>query len=226
MLLSKLVFLSVKNVIYLSDTSFNYHGFCDGDFDNDIDYATNINNVFSPLNEAIARLQDLDKIPYVVEEVKPSEDKIIDLKELKKKPRYVVGVAVVDIFGNYRKLAFTMFGKDKVRIKSNYSTFSGNKIYIEYKENIETFSREDIVPIKEVEGEVIDYNIDLLEEYGIDEAMTNYIMEYVQGKLLEPIAPELANMHVTRAEAYFNNLRTAIKSFPQQSTELKYAIGD
>ena len=222
MLLSKLVFLCVKNVIYLNDTSFNYPGFCSGDFDNNIDYVTNINNVFSPLNEAIARLQDLDKIPYVVEEIAPSEDRTIDLSLLEKQPRQIIGVAVVDTYGNYRKLAFTMFGKDKIRIKSPYSSFE-TKIYVEFKEEIETFSKLDILPLEE---DGTDNNIDLFKKYGIDEAMSNYIMEYVQGKLLEPIAPELANMHITRSESYFNNLRTAIKSFPQSRVELLYTMDD
>ena len=222
MLLSKLVFLCVKNVIYLDDSSFNYPGFCKGDFDNDNNYSTAINNVFSPLNEAISRLQDLDKIPYVVGEVQPNEERIVDLSSLEKKPRRIVGLAVTDQFGNYKKLAFTMFGKDKLRIKSSYSTFS-TKFYVEYQEHIETFSSFNIVPLEE---DGTDNNIDLFETYGIDEAMSNYIMEYVQGKLQEPIAPELANMHLTRAESYFNNLKDAIKNFPQQVVEKVYTMDD
>ena len=225
MLLSKLVFLSVKNVIYLNDPSFNYDGFCAGDFDNDIDYATNINNVFSPLNEAIARLQDLERIPYLVDEVQPSADRIIDLSTLTRKPRRIVGVAVVDRYGNYVKLAFSPFGKNKIRINSAYSTIF-NKIFVEYAENIPVFSKNDIVETKIVDDEVVDNNIDLFEQYGIDDAMSNYVMEYVQGKLLEPLAPDLANMHVTRAEAYFNNLSIAKKNFPQQVTQSKYRMGE
>lgn len=223
MLLSKLVFLSVKNVIYLDDTSFNYEGFINGDFDNDVDYATNINNVFSPLNEAIGRLSDLERIPYIVEEVLVEPDLTIDLSKCERKVRRVINVAQVGVDGSYRKLGHVMFGKGKVRITSHFSTFF-NKIFIEYKENIPSFSRMDIVPLEE-DG-IVDNNIDLFEEYGIDEQMSNYIMEYVQGKLLEPLAPELANMHITRAEAYFNNIGTVQSSFPQASTEHKYRIGE
>ena len=57
MLLSKLVYLSVKNVLYLADSSFTYEAFLEGDFNNDSDYATNINNVFSPLNQALAQIK-------------------------------------------------------------------------------------------------------------------------------------------------------------------------
>ena len=221
MLLSKLVFLAVKNVIYLNDTSFNYEDFCAGDFDNDIDYATNINNVFSPLNEAISRLSDLDRIPYLCDEVTPSADRIVELSALSKKPRRIVGVAVVDRNGNYRKLAFTMFGRNQLRIKTPYSTVF-NKFFVEYVENIPTFSKSDIVEL----SNGVDNNIDLYDEFGIDEAMANYIMEYVQGKLLEPLAPDLANMHVTRAEAYFNNLAIAKKNFPQEVAYSQYKIGE
>jgi len=219
MLLSKLAFLAVKNVIYLNDTSFNYVGFCNEDFDNDIDYVTNINNVWSPINEAISRLQDLDKIPYLVEEVEPSVDRIIDLSTLSKQPRRIIGVAVVDANGNYEKLAFSMFGRKQIRLKSSYPTFNV-KFYVEYNENIPTFSKDNISKVTSEEDE----NIDLFEEYGIDEAMSNYIMEYAQGKLLEPLAPELANMHITRAEAYFNNLPVAKKNFPQQRVERLYGM--
>lgn len=267
MLLSKLVFLSVKNVIYLDDTSFNYEGFINGDFDNDVDYATNINNVFSPLNEAIGRLSDLERIPYIVEEVfsetyyqiwqykeyyfypgiyktreeaekaiadnnytfamvkerkQRSNENIIDLSKLSRAVRRVINVGAVNSSGDYRKLGHVMFGKNKVRITSPISSFE--EIFIEYKENIPSFSRMDIVPLEE-DG-IVDNNIDLFEEYGIDEQMSNYIMEYVQGKLLEPLAPELANMHITRAEAYFNNIGTVQSSFPQASTEHKYRIGE
>lgn len=225
MLLSKLVFLCVKNVIYLNDTSFNYEGFVDGDFDNDIDYATNINNVFSPLNEAITRLSDLERIPYIVDEVEVEQDKTIDLTKCSKKIRHVLNVAQVGEDGSFRKLGHVMFGKNKVRIVSPFSTFF-SKIYIEYKENIPAFSRLDIAPVEEKDGEFVDNNIDLNDKYGIDDGMCNYIMEYVQGKLLEPIAPDLANMHITRAETYFSNIDTVKQSFPQIDVEKKYLIGE
>lgn len=213
MLLSKLVFLSVKNVIYLNDPSFNYDGFLQEDFDNDIDYAQNINNVFTPLNEAITRLSDLERIPYIVEEVKVESDRTIDLTKCEHKIRRVVNVAQVGTDGSFVKLGHVMFGKNKVRITSPFSSY--NKIYIEYKQDIPAFSRVDF-----------EEDIDLSEEYGIDEAMTNYIMEYVQGKLSEPLAPELANMHITRAETYFSNIPTVQSSFPQINVEKLYRIGD
>ena len=223
MLLSKLVFLCVKNVIYLNDTSFNYYGFVKGDFNNDIDYDININNVFSPLNEAISRLSDLERIPYVVEQVQTG--KIIDLSTLTREVKEVINVAQVHSDGSYHKLHHVMFGRDKVRIVSPINCH--DPIYVEYKENIKEFDKTDIVPIVEdpLEGD-LDLNIDLYKEYGINNTIANYIIEYVQGKLLEPIAPELANMHITRAEAYFANIAVAKTSFPQLVNATKYVIGE
>ena len=225
MLLSKLVFLAVKNVVYLDDNSFNYEDFIKGNFDNDIDYAANINNVFSPLNEAISRLSDLERIPYIVTEATVNSDLTINLTSFGNQVKEVKNVAVIGTDGSYRKLAHRMFGKDKVRIVSPFTTFN-NKVYIEYKENIPSFSIIDIEPLQIVDGVVNDNNIDLYLAYGITNSMCDFIMEYVQGKLLEPIAPELANAHITRAEAYFSNINPTQSSFPQQVVEKKYEIGD
>ena len=227
MLLSKLVFLCVKNVIYLDDDSFNYDGFLQEDFDSDIDYATNINNVFSPLNEAISRLNDLERIPYQIREVHIAADRTIDLSVCKRTVgnhevgvKRVVGVAQINSNGTYKKLAHTSFGKDKIRVISPYSPTSA--IFVEYKENIPVFDRTDLVSVQPDEE---DENIDLFNEFGIDEGMAQFIIEYVQGKLLEPIAPELANMHITRAEAYFANIGAVQPSFPQQRVETTYKVG-
>lgn len=230
MLLSKLVFLCIKNVIYLDDSSFNYDGFLQEDFDNDIDYATNINNVFSPLNEAISRLNDLERIPYQIHEVHIAADRTIDLSVCQRQVgnhnvgvKRVVGVAQIFADGSYKKLAHTSFGKGKVRVISPFSTAGLNsKIFVEYKENIPVFERGDLVQVQVGEE---DTNIELFEEFGIDEGMAQFIIEYVQGKLLEPIAPELANMHITRAEAYFANIGAVQPSFPQQSVEKTYRVG-
>jgi len=41
---------------------------------------------------------------------------------------------------------------------------------------------------------------------------------------MEPIAPELANLHLTRAEQYFNDLDTRQTSFHQKQVTRKYRI--
>lgn len=290
MLLSKLVYLCIKNVVYLNDASFNYKDFVNGEFDNDIDYSMSINNVFSPLNEAISRLSDLNRIPFIIEKVitiekvtylkrkyfrpnigvskvyqpigtenvdvsfnevkdtlyingvlnseypvivlyddgvisnfttdkftvSKTEEKEIDLNQFSTIVKEVIGVAQ-----NNKSLIFKQKYIDSIAILS--PIISSEPIYVEYKEDIKTFNRDDICPIEEDE---VDNNIDLRERYGISESACSFIMEYVQGKLLEPMAPELSNLHITRAENYFSNLQPA-KSFTSQNvTYKKYVIGE
>ena len=86
--LSKLVYLSIKNAIYYDDASFSFDNFKKDLFNGDPDYATNINNVFLPLNEAIARLSDLERIPYKTIEISQNDFEngfyVINLRTLEK----------------------------------------------------------------------------------------------------------------------------------------------
>ncbi len=80
MQLSKLVYEVVKNVKYLEDTGFTYEAFVRGEYDNDLDYKNSINNAFSPINEAIHRLSDRNKIKHKIELIgKANNNGIIDL---------------------------------------------------------------------------------------------------------------------------------------------------
>ncbi len=54
--------------------------------------------------------------------------------------------------------------------------------------------------------------------------MCSYIIEYAAGRLLEPIAPELANMHITRSEQYFDDLEEQQTPFSQNKITTKYRI--
>lgn len=44
MLLSKLVYLAIKNITYFDDMAFTYEAFLQGKYNHDSDYATNINS--------------------------------------------------------------------------------------------------------------------------------------------------------------------------------------
>lgn len=224
MKLSKLVYLCVKNAIYYDDSSFLFESFLEGKFNDSPDYATNINNVFTPLNEAIARLSDLERIPYRVEECNVKE-KIIDLLSLTSKTnvKEVINVAEVTNNGSYQKLAHRPFGIGKVFVTDYFNSF--NKIYIEYKEDIPSFDEYNL-PRANAKGE-IDYEGGLdLKDYGITDSMCNYIIEYVVGRLLEPISADLSNMHISRAESYFANIKPVSQAFPQQLVANLYRVGD
>ena len=232
MLLSKLAYECVKNVIYLNDTSFNEEDFLLGNFDSDPDYDTHINNVFNPLNEAIARLSDLERIPYKVKKVNfINGTKTIDLNNLlqTEEAQDTANVkelhAVGQLFqGEPEFLEAKLVGDEVLVIDKVHSNLP---IYIEYKEDIPYFSRLDIPNrVYSSNDEELEENDVDLKDYGISDSMCNFIIEYVQGKLFEQIEPSLANMHVTRAEAYFNNIRTVRPLFTQRKVKKIYSIED
>lgn len=224
MKLSKLVYLCIKNVIYFDDTSFSYDEFVKGSFNSHPDYATNINNVFSPLNEAVARLSDLERIPYLVEECSIDGSGIITLSSLSKPVKDVINIAEVYKNGSYKKLAHRRFGIGKINVIEYHNMY--NKTFIEYKEDIPTFD-ETYMPIKNYNNEIEDNPLDVdMREYGITDSMCNYIIEYVKGKLFEQENPDISNMHITRAEQYFNNIKPTTAAFPQQTIRKMYRIGD
>ena len=225
MYLSKLVFLCVKNVLYFNDPSFNETDFLKGSFDNDSDYGTSINNVFQPLNTAIAVLSDYDLIPYRVESVKCLNG-VIDLTKLEHECKEVVNVGCL-FNGRHTKLEHADYGVNKVKLLRNSFTPT---VDVEYKEDIPTFERYDI-PTKEFDKDkdewVLNENdVDLKKEFGITETMCQYIIEFVQGKLLEPIAPELANLHKFNAENCFKNMNVAKSLYRQKSITTMYRVGE
>jgi hypothetical protein len=206
MLLSKLVYLSIKNAIYYDDSSFTYATFLEGKHDNNPQYATNINNIFTPINEAISRLSDLERIPYKVASFNfssLSEGNILQVSNSKEV------VSVAQMYGNdYRSLGFRPFGYGKIMITDYVS--SDRPILVEYKEDIPQFDENDF----DVE----------LKDYGINDSVCNYLMEYAMAKLTEDQAPEIANMHLTRAEQYFSNIKANTSAFPQNQVEVKFGI--
>ena len=218
MKLSKLAYLCIKNVVYFDDSSFTYEEFLKGTFKDSPDYSVNINNVYTPLNEAIARLSDLNRIPYRVEEC-DVVDNIIDLNKCKYPVKEVVSVA--RHFSEFEKLNHKQFGIDKVFVKgaSDYRTF------IEYKEDIPMFSDMNI-PYYDFEGNLVETFDCELRELGINDSLCNYIIEYVAGRLYEPINADISNMHITRAEQYFANTKPVTSAFAQKVVRNTYRVGE
>ena len=217
MLLSKLVFLAIKNVIYQSEDSFTYESFMKGDFDDDTDFKMQIVNAFTPLNEAISRLSDLERIPYRCEDIIIENGNSINLTNFGHKVKEIIGAN-----DGSRAYSFRIFGD----ILCFEKCFRNKHLFIEYKEDIPVFSESDLVELVEDEyGHITDNNIDL-STYGLSESVCNYIIEYVKGRLLEPIAPELANLHITTAETYFTNINPNKVATVQGVVQRKYNIGD
>ncbi len=220
MQLSKLVYEVVKNVKYLEDTGFTYEAFVRGEYDNDLDYKNSINNAFSPINEAIHRLSDRNKIKHKIELIgKANKNGIIDLGTLAYDINKIINVFSL-LNGNYVHVEFREFGKDKLLVTSN----SDNELYLEYIQDICHFSKDDIYFFTDNNNIIEKKDVDLKKDYGITETMCSYIIEYAAGRLLEPIAPELANMHITRSEQYFDDLEEQQTPFSQNKITTKYRI--
>lgn len=220
MQLSKLVYEVVKNVKYLEDTGFTYEAFVRGEYDNDLDYKNSINNAFSPINEAIHRLSDRNKIKHKIELIgKANNNGIIDLGTLAYDINKIINVFSL-LNGDYVHVEFREFGKDKLLVTSN----SDNELYLEYIQDICHFSKDDIYFFTDNNNIIEKKDVDLKKNYGITETMCSYIIEYAAGRLLEPIAPELANMHITRSEQYFDDLEEQQTPFSQNKITTKYRI--
>lgn len=224
MKLSELVYQCVKNAIYYDDASFTYEQFLMGRYDGDPDYATNIQNVFGPINEAIMRLGDLERIPYLVEDV-TATDGFFPKSTLLKPCRSIVGVAVVRN-GDICPLPFRELG-NKVFVQG----VCDGALLCEYKEDIPPFGTYSYT-YEYVPNELGGYTLfgepsDVeLKEHNISDAMCFAIIEYAKGNLNEQVAAELANMHVTRAEQYFANIEPAKSALRQGLVKAKYRMGE
>lgn len=221
--LSKLVYLCIKNAIYYDDTSFSFENFKKGAFNGNPDYANNINNVYLPLNEAIARLSDLERIPYKVFKVESITDGIVSLSSIEQKNnvkiKEVINVATLP---DCNKIEHRNLGGDKLILSGNYDP---NKVYVEIKEDMPHFDSSNYYYKKDSNDLVDEYDVNM-RDYNINDGMCNYIMEYVMGRLTEQINAEISNMHITRAEQYFNNIRPNNSNFTQKIIKTLYKVGE
>ena len=214
MKLSELAYHVVKNVKYYDDPSFTLGAFRQGDFDADPDYANSINNALAPINEAIHRLSDRDKLPCRVVTLGEQTDLLADISTIPNLKRV--------------RNAFFMNHRGYVRVgfrEINRTTLLLNEVRdgnfcIEYWVDVPNLQKEWMDQLGNYdEGGDVE-----LSQYGVNETMCGYIVEYAQGKLLEPIAPELANLHITRAEQYFDDLEEAGTPFNQGVVSNKYGM--
>ena len=224
MKLSKLAYQCVKNAIYYDDPSFTYEQFLMGKHDSNPDYANNIRNVFGPINAAVMRLGDLERIPYRVDKV-DLEEGFFPKSDLSKACRSVVAVATMKDGAPY-PLSFKDFG-DKVLVERA----SGGAVLVEYKEDIPPFNTESYT-YDYVLNDLGGYSLygtpsDIeLKDYGITDAMCWAIVEYVKGSLNEQVDSQLANMHMNRAEQYFSNIEPAKSALRQQTIKTAYKMGE
>lgn len=213
MKLSEITYQVVKNVKYLEDTGFTYKAFIDNEFDGDQDYQLSINNAMAPINEAVHRLSDRNKIAFKVASVGIPTNALLDITTLSHVKK-IKSIFYMD-GAEYDAVGFREYGKGFVFIERVLK----KPIFVQYVEDIPPFK----MTFKGELGYQEGYDIDL-SVYGITETMCDYIIEYAQGKLQETIAPELANMHVTRAEQYFDDLEEQQTVFSQRVITRKFHI--
>lgn len=210
MKLSELAYRAIKNVIYYEDAGFTYEAFMGKDFDTDQDYSNNINNVMEPINEAIHRLSDREKIMFQVASAGVPSNNLVDISVFANKVKTIKAVFYITHNG-YESVGYKEYSKGFVFVERLLK----KPLFIQYVEDIKAFKKEDIYDEeKDVE----------LETLGLNDTMCSYIVEYAQGKLLEPISPNLANMHITRAEQYFDDLEPQSMVFTQQVITRKFRI--
>lgn len=210
MKLSQLTYEAVKNVVYLDDEGFTYEAFLDKDFNNDQDYSNQINNAMEPINEAIHRLSDRNKIKFKIAGVGKPANNLIDISAFHKNAKKIKAVFYLTDAG-YRSIAFREFDANHLFIESVLPA----PLFIQFIEDIKPFKMSDIYDEEK--------DIDLLD-VGITDTACSYIIEYVQGKLLEPIDPNLANLHITRSEQYFDDLEQQNIVFTQRVVTAKFRI--
>lgn len=233
--LSELAYRSIKEAIYLDDSGFTLEAYKDGTYYESPEYGIQINNVYSPINEALNRLSDLEKLPYNVVEIdkqhieKGDDAYIVDYSYIKRTVtgcsqdipvKEVINVAL-KIGSRFIKIEAKPFGLNKLILGDDYN--ENYKLYIEYKEDLPYFTEKEagVYPYNEEETGDID-----LRDFGITNAMCSYIMEYAMAKLSEDVDPSLSNLHLTRAEQYFANIRCVTSALNQTLVYKKYSIGE
>lgn len=215
MKLSEITYQVVKNVKYLEDVGFTYEAFVAREYDGDQDYTQSIVNAMAPINEAIHRLSDRNKIAFKIVGLGTPTNALVSLGTVKNIKK-IKSIFYMD--KDYETVGFREYGKSMVFIERVLN----KPLFMQYVEDIPPFKMSDIY---EESPQNNDYHYDIeLSDIGITETMCSYIVEYAQGKLQEPIAPELANMHVTRAEQYFDDLDEQQVMFSQKVITSKFRI--
>lgn len=220
MKLSELVFQVVKNVKYLEDPNFDYKAFLLDleTYQNDQDYANSINNAYTPINEAIHRLSDRNKIAFVCQPLGKQKGGVVryliedhPVKKIK---------AVFYMRGNdFVNVPYREMGKGQIFIMCDEE----HEYYLQYIEDIKNFTANDYRYEQDEFTPVEIFDKDL-SDYGINEDMCSYIIEYASAKLKMTIAPEIANVELNRAEQHFEDLEEHQTMFAQQRVSKKFSI--
>lgn len=224
MKLSRLAYEVVKSSLKLGNQSFLYEDFRLKELD--LDYASDFDNCFTEINQAIHRLSDLNKIPYKVEPFYTnSGSSIFDFAITNLKIKNIIAIVSLDeTNGDYENIDFRNIGATKVNLIGIGT--NPRKLYVEYVEDIPNFTSDDFDYSQYDPNDENSYkDVDLLD-YGINETMCSKIILYASARLFAKIDPQISAKEENIAEIYFDSLKDHGTSFLQKKIKAKYVIGD
>lgn len=196
MKLSRLIYEVVTGTLALPNQT-NYNSFIQGEYREDNDYAMQTANALNYVNLAMSRLFEYDKMPHFVSKAEVVDGKVSTM-----------GLGdVVNVQHDKEPIEWRLIGGNEIKVDLK----DGEEIYIEYKMQIPYFTEDNIITeAVNDDGSVEMIGIDIeLKDYGIQDRMIPYIVEFAKSQVMEIISPELAVNHNNRAEQYFNSMPKA-----------------
>lgn len=209
MKLSRLIYEVVTGSLALPNQT-NYNSFIQGEYKEDNDYAMQTANALTYVNLAMSRLFEYDKIPHFVAKAKAVDGKVSTM-----------GLGdVVNVQHDKEPIEWRLVGGDKIKVDLK----DNEEVYIEYKMSIPYFTEDNIITeTVNDDGSVTMTGTDIeLKDYGIQDRMIPYIIEFAKSQVMEVISPELAVNHNNRAEQYFNSMPKAQQILAQTRMKVKY----
>ena len=217
LLLSKLAFECIKDSITLPNGDFQYSAFTRGEYDNNDDYILQEKRFWAVVNTAITKLVENNKLPTNLEQVEVLRDE--NNRPYFIKPDNVEQILNVIDFYNEGHHNFTfreVFENGQRVVKLNSNALVGDVVYIEYKQQIPRFKKEDIIAITEEVGLIIDNNVDL-SSYGINRSMFDFLCEYCKGEIMFLIDPAIGTAIKNNAEYLLQTLKTYSEQYAQDN---------
>lgn len=218
--LSRLAYEIVRDSITMANnTELEYVAFCDKEnYRVNSDWSLQVRKVFPAINKAFARLAQYGKLPYFTEELTVKRDGNLNTyADISEVPYASIKNAYVMIYGgkgDWRNFEYRITNNGKTLYITSYCT-SGT-INIEYQKEIPNFSEDDIVAIEYEDGAIVDNNIDLSEEYGIDSIMFQIIKSYASALITSEIDQSKGSNDLIYAENLMADLETMKPNFSQK----------
>lgn len=227
MKLSKLAFLSVKRAVGDIGNEMSYREFCAGTAAKDAYVANSVDRVFSDINAFFGRLVQLERIPARIEgfdlSAKSDEGLCVPFSSLAFRPNVIKAVFQFTDAGDYVNLEWSVF-QNGVKIKS-LAYDDGRKTYVQYRLSMPSFSYSDIVAITDdEEGNEVDGNIDLYDEYGIMEEAMPLCMDYVDSLQNRDSDASSSNNLMIQTESRITGLSTHETLYLPKSVRRKIRI--